>query len=115
MRSLAQKTRSPIEADLAFSHRAINDAIQRLWIAYVDPEGHGSTSPNSFMTLRRQWNRLFGIGRVADLDGDPERALLYALANYRAERDIREGVAARKLRAEIRQATYRQFERAKEL
>ena len=61
------------------------------------------------------WNRLFGIKSVKDLDGDPERSLLYALANVRAAKAIRAGVMTLKLRAEIRQATYAEFERAKTL
>ena len=103
------------KSDVIVSHRLANDAIKELWVEYQDPAGHVSSSPNSFMTLRKHWNRLFGIKSVKDLDGDPERSLLYALANVRATKAIRAGVTALKLRAEIRQATYAEFERAKEL
>jgi len=85
------------------------------WAEYRDPEGNVSSSPNSFMTLRKHWNRMFGIKSVKDLDGDPERSLLYALANVRAAKAIRNGVAGLMLRAEIRQATYAEFEKAKTL
>lgn len=103
------------KSDVIASHRLVNDSIKEQWVDYQDPAGHVSSSPNSFMTLRKHWNRLFGIKSVKDLDGDPERSLLYALANVRAAKTIRAGVTALKLRAEIRQATYAEFERAKDL
>lgn len=104
-----------VRGDVIASHRMVNDAIKDQWVEYQDPEGNVSSSPNSFMTLRKHWNRLFGIKSVKDLDGDPERSLLYALANVRAAKDIRRGVAESLLRAEIRQATYAEFEKAKTL
>ena len=64
--------------------------------------------------MTRQFNRLLG-GSVKELDGDPERSLLYALGNVRAAKAIRNGVAGLMPRAEIRQATYAEFERAKTL
>lgn len=103
------------KSDVIASHRLVNDAIKEQWAEYQDPEGNASSSPNSFMTLRKHWNRLFGIKSVKDLDGDPERSLLYALANVRAAKAIRNGVAGMMLRAEIRQATYAEFEKAKTL
>lgn len=102
-------------SDVIASHRLVNDAIKDQWTEYRDLEGNVSSSPNSFMTLRKHWNRMFGIKSVKDLDGDPERSLLYALANVRAAKAIRNGVAGLMLRAEIRQATYAEFERAKTL
>lgn len=102
-------------SDVIASHRLVNDTIKDQWAEYRDPEGNVSSSPNSFMTLRKHWNRLFGIKSVKDLDGDPERSLLYALANVRAAKAIRNGVAGLMLRAEIRQATYAEFEKAKTL
>lgn len=47
--------------------------------------------------------------------GDIERSLLYALANHRANRAIKEGVQQERLRPEIREATYDEFEKAKAL
>ncbi len=102
-------------SDVIASHRLVNDTIKDLWGAYQDPEGNTSSSPNSYMTLRKHWNRLFGIKSVKDLDGDPERSLLYALGNVRAAKALRRGVESALLRAEIRQATYAEFERAKTL
>ncbi len=102
-------------SDVIASHRLVNDTIKDLWVAYQDPEGNTSSSPNSYMTLRKHWNRLFGIKSVKDLDGDPERSLLYALGNVRAAKALRRGVESALLRAEIRQATYAEFERAKTL
>lgn len=102
-------------SDVIASHRMVNDAIKEQWAEYQDQEGNTSSSPNSFMTLRKHWNRLFGIKSVKDLDGDPERSLLYALANVRAAKAIRSGVDRLMLRSEIRQATYAEFERAKTL
>lgn len=67
------------------------------------------------MTLRKHWNRKFGISSVKDLSGDNERLLLYALANIRAQRAIQEGVDQKRLRPEIRETTYQVFERAKGL
>lgn len=58
---------------------------------------------------------MFGIKSVKDLDGDPERALPYALANVRAAKAIRNGISGLMLRSEIRQATYAEFEKAKTL
>jgi len=52
---------------------------------------------------------------VKDLIGDTERSLLYALANHRANRAIQEGVQQERLRPEIREATYREFEKVKGL
>lgn len=103
------------KVDVIASHRFVNDAIKDQWVGYQDPDGNASSSPNSFMTLRKHWNRLFGIKSVKDLDGDPERSLLYALANFRAGRAIRSGVDSALLRSEIRQATYAEFEKAKDL
>ena len=102
-------------SDVIASHRLVNDAIKDQWTEYRDPEGNVSSSPNSFMTLRKHWNWMFGIKSVKDLDGDPERSLLYALANVRAAKAIRNGVAGLMLRAEIRKATYAEFEKAKTL
>lgn len=102
-------------SDVIASHRLVNDTIKEQWVEYRDPDGKASSSPNSFMTLRKHWNRLFGIKSVKDLDGDPERSLLYALANVRAAKAIRSGVDRLMLRSEIRQATYAEFERAKTL
>lgn len=104
-----------VRSDVIASHRLVNDTIKDLWVAYQDPEGNTSSSPNSYMTLRKHWNRLFGIKSVKDLDGDPERSLLYALGNVRAAKALRRGVESALLRAEIRQATYAEFERAKTL
>ncbi|KFB66654.1 hypothetical protein [Candidatus Accumulibacter vicinus] len=109
-----------LEAALAYndtvsSIRAVNDTIKEKWVGYVDPAGNKASSPNSFMTLRKHWNRKFGIGGVKDLIGDTERSLLYALANHRANRAIQEGVQQERLRPEIREATYREFEKVKGL
>lgn len=90
-------------SDVIASHRMVNDAIKEQWAEYQDQEGNTSSSP------------LFGIKSVKDLDGDPERSLLYALANVRAAKAIRSGVDRLMLRSEIRQATYAEFERAKTL
>ena len=46
---------------------------------------------------------------------DPERQLLYSLANIRAQKVIASGVAQNLLRDEIKQATYAAFEQVKEL
>lgn len=67
------------------------------------------------MTLRKHWNRKFGIRSVKELIGDVERSLLYALANHRANRAIVEGTSQQRLRPEIREATYNEFEKAKGL
>lgn len=101
--------------DRVSSIRAVNDTIKEQWIGYVDPAGNKASSPNSYMTLRKHWNRKFGIGSVKDLAGDTERSLLYALANIRAQRAIQEGVDQGRLRPEIREATYQVFERVKGL
>ncbi len=106
---------SPYRADLITSHHIVCDAIKESWIGYRDPSGQSSTSPNPFMSLRTQWNWQFGIKNVKDLDGDPERQLLYSLANIRAQKAITHGVAQNLLRSEIRQATYAEFRKAKEL
>lgn len=104
-----------IKSDVIHSHRIVSDAIRDQWVGYEDPAGNSSSSPNSFMTLRKHWNRLFGIRSVNELDGDPERSLLYALANIRSAKAIAEGVKDKKLRPEIRQATYAEFEKVKSL
>lgn len=98
------------KSDVIGSHRVVNDAIKSMWVEYQDPAGNTSSSPNSFMTLRRKWNQMFGIKSIRDLDGDPERSLLYALANIRAAKAIQSGVQAKRLRSEIRQSTYTAFE-----
>jgi hypothetical protein len=115
---IEQKT--GLEAALAYndtvsSIRAVNDTIKEKWVGYVDPAGNKASSPNSFMTLRKHWNRKFGISSVKELIGDVERSLLYALANHRANRAIQEGVKQERLRPEIREATYDEFEKAKAL
>lgn len=114
------EAKTSLEAALAYndtvsSIRAVNDTIKEQWIGYVDPAGNQASSPNSFMTLRKHWNRKFGIGSVKELIGDIERSLLYALANHRANRAIKEGVQQERLRPEIREATYDEFEKAKAL
>ena len=101
--------------DTVSSIRAVNDTIKEKWVGYVDPAGNKASSPNSFMTLRKHWNRKFGISSVKELNGDVERSLLYALANFRAERAIANGVNNQRLRPEIREATYDEFEKAKGL
>lgn len=73
--------------DLIQSHRYINDTIRDLWVSYVDPAGNKALSPNSYMTLRKHWNRLFGISSIKELVGDIERCLLYALAYLAANMD----------------------------
>lgn len=98
--------------DLIQSHRHVNDTIKDLWIGYEDPAGKTASSPNSYMTLRKHWNRLFGITSIKELIGDIERCLLYALANVRAEKAIRQGVEQKQLRADIREKTYQIFEQA---
>lgn len=114
------QAQTSLEAALAYndtvsSIRAVNDTIKEKWVGYVDPAGNKASSPNSFMTLRKHWNRKFGIGSVKDLIGDTERSLLYALANHRANRAIQEGVQHERLRPEIREATYQEFEKVKGL
>ncbi len=101
--------------DTVASIRAVNDTIKDKWVGYVDPAGNQASSPNSFMTLRKHWNRKFGISSVKELIGDVERSLLYALANHRASRVIAEGTDQHRLRPEIREATYSEFEKAKGL
>ena len=114
------EARSGLESALAYndtvsSMHAVNDTIKEKWAGYVDPAGNQSSSPNSFMTLRKHWNRKFGISSVKELVGDVERSLLYALANHRAARAITEGVDQNRLRPEIREATYNEFEKVKGL
>ena len=101
--------------DVVSSLHAVNETIKEKWTDYVDPAGNTASSPNSFMTLRRHWNRKFGISSVKELAGDIERSLLYALANYRASRAIIEGTDQHRLRPEIREATYVEFEKVKGL
>lgn len=101
--------------DTVSSIRAVNDTIKEKWVDYVDPAGNTASSPNSFMTLRKHWNRKFGIRSVKELIGDVERSLLYALANHRANRAIVEGTDQQRLRPEIREATYEEFEKVKGL
>lgn len=114
------QAQTSLEAALAFNDTvssilSVNDTIKEKWVGYIDPAGNKASSPNSFMTLRKHWNRKFGIGSVKDLIGDTERSLLYALANHRANRAIQEGVQHERLRPEIREATYREFEKVKGL
>lgn len=106
---------TPYRRDLITSHHIVCDTIKDAWIGYHDPTGRESTSPNPFMTFRAKWNRIFGIKNLKELDGDPERQLLYSLANIRAQKAIASGVAQNLLREEIRQATYAAFEQVKEL
>lgn len=72
------ETKAGLEAALAYndtvsSIRAVNDTIKEKWVGYVDPAGNHSSSPNSFMTLRKNWNRKFGINSVKELIGDVEK------------------------------------------
>lgn len=114
------EARTGLESALAYndtvsSIRAVNDTLKEKWVDYIDPAGNQASSPNSFMTLRKHWNRLFGISSVKELIGDVERSLLYALANHRASRAITEGVDQQRLHPEIREATYGEFKKAKGL
>lgn len=114
------EAKTGLEAALAYndtvsSIRAVNDTIKEKWVGYVDPAGNKASSPNSFMTLRKHWNRKFGISSVKEIMGDVDRSLLYALANHRANRAIITGVDSKRLRPEIREATYNEFEKAKGL
>lgn len=95
--------------DRITSHHIVCDSIRDAWLAYRDHTGHAATSPNSYMTLRKQWNKEFGIKHVEDLDGDPEGSLLHGLGLVRAHKIIEDGIKDGKLRREIRNATYAVF------
>ena len=112
---MAKKLKSqsvlPVERlDLLQSHRVLHDTIRDLWTNYIDPAGNKPSSPNSHMTLRKHWNRHFGISSIKELSGDAERCLLYALGLVRSAKAIREGIEQKLLRSEIRQKTYQIFE-----
>lgn len=108
-RQKPSKELSVARQDLIQSHHMLHDTIKELWVNYVDPAGNKPSSPNSHMTLRRQWNRYFGISSIKEIAGDIERCLLYALANARAAKTIRQGVEQKRLRPEIRESTYQIF------
>lgn len=63
----------------------------------------------------RNLSRLFSTCWQRQKLPNPSSTKLYALANFRAERAIANGVDNQRLRPEIREATYDEFEKAKGL
>lgn len=44
-----------VRSDVIASNRLVNDTIKDLWVAYQDPEGNTSSSPNSYCGNGGRW------------------------------------------------------------
>ena len=112
---LAKSEAALARTDLIQSLHTVNDEIKDKWIDYVDPAGNASSSPNSYMTMRKHCNRKFGIKSVKDITGDIIAQHLYAIANYRSAQLIEQLTTQQELRAEIRNQIYQEFTKTKEI